>query len=993
MSTTRNAALSSPPPPGWGTKSLHINISSQSKSDWLAISLMAAKAVTAAAECIPFPYVKEVKKNRDDLKELCENITEIIRIVQDQLSAHGDTAAVRFKGLCEDLECVLQDVLKAVKQLYIKPRGLSGRFKEVLKLGSTADEISGYRTKIQELRLNFLLVAAIDTNMKVDKALSTATPSSMALVYKSDQQHIFVLHGLGGAGKTQIALKFIQESSSRFSEIFVIDTSTLETIDTGLKNIAAMKNSGSTAQDALQWLCSQPNEWLLLFDNADDPKINLHKFFPQCTHGNILITSRNPGLQVHAGSHALVSDMEETDAVELLLKSSAVATTTANKDTATDIVKALCYLPLAIIQAGAFISQSGALGQYLDLYTENRARLLSEQPVQSHDDYAWTVYTTWQISFDRLSKLAATFLQLCSFLHHERISEKIFSRASTYQFPAHHPSKEELKEPLEFLSQFLGPAGTWDSFRFTKVTSEIRAYSLMSYHLEKNMFSIHPLVHIWSQSTLMDKKTYHYQMVAILGMSMATVPNENMQLVSLEILPHLDSLIGGGTNVTPDFRSEYGWIYSWAGRWKEAKQLQLAVLADQRTLVGEDHPHTLLVMDRLAAAHWNGGELKEAEELNVLMLEKNRKILGEDHPDTLHAMASLGSTYHKLGQFREAEQLYIVVLEKRRKILGEDHPDTLSAMADLGSTHHKLGQFREAEQLYIVVLKKRRKILGEDHPDTLLAMANLGSTFHQMGQCKEAEELELVALEKRWKILGEDHPDTLHAMANLGSTYHKLGQFREAEQLYIVILEKKRKILGEDHPDTLLAMASLGSTYHNLGQFKEAAELNVLVLKKRRKILGEDHPDTLLAMAWLASTCHTLGQFKEAEELEVVVLEKWRKILGEDHPDTLSAMANLGSTYRNLGQFKEAQELEVDVLEKRRKILWEDHPDTLTAMHNLAATYYCQDLFSQAEQLYVELLDKQKNILGDDHPDTVNTANYVAETQQAMANAIGNSVP
>ncbi|KAJ7462895.1 hypothetical protein FB451DRAFT_949565, partial [Mycena latifolia] len=145
----------------------------------------------------------------------------------------------------------------------------------------------------------------------------------------------------------------------------------------------------------------------------------------------------NPGLQVYAGSQALVSDIEESDAVELLLKSAAMATTPANRDIATEIVKELCYLPLAIIQAGAFISQSGAFDRNLELYMDNRARLLSEKPVQSHDEYAWTVYTTWQISFDQLSKLAATFLQLCSFLHHEGISEEIFSRASAYHFPAY----------------------------------------------------------------------------------------------------------------------------------------------------------------------------------------------------------------------------------------------------------------------------------------------------------------------------------------------------------------------------------------------------------------------------------------------------------------------------------------------------------------------------------------------------------------------------
>ncbi|KAJ7433400.1 hypothetical protein FB451DRAFT_327755 [Mycena latifolia] len=110
-------------------------LSSQSQSDWLANSLTTAKTVTAAAESLPFPYVKgvfgtvviiletveKIKKNREDLKELCENIMEIIKIIQDQLSSHGDTAAVKFKGLCEDLQGVLQGVLKAVDEMQIIP--------------------------------------------------------------------------------------------------------------------------------------------------------------------------------------------------------------------------------------------------------------------------------------------------------------------------------------------------------------------------------------------------------------------------------------------------------------------------------------------------------------------------------------------------------------------------------------------------------------------------------------------------------------------------------------------------------------------------------------------------------------------------------------------------------------------------------------------------------------------------------------------------------
>ncbi|KAJ7637815.1 P-loop containing nucleoside triphosphate hydrolase protein, partial [Mycena rosella] len=674
---------------------------------------------------------------------------EIVKIIQDQLSSHGDTAAVKFKGLCEDLEGVLQGILKAVQQMQAEPRGFRSRFKEVVKLGSVADEISGHRVRIQELQSNFLLMAAIDTNLHLHKALSIGIPSSLppTQVTQSitkcpppsrifhgrqiildkmcqffeqdlDKQHIFLLHGLGGAGKTQTGLKFIQKSSSRFSDIFLIDTSTLETIDTGLKNIAATRNVGSTADDGLQWLSSQFSEWMLLFDNVDDPKINLHKFFPACTHGNILITSRNPGLRVYAGAHCLVSDMEELDAVEVLLTSAGENVTSGNRVIAADIVKhslsvikALWYLPLAIIQAGAFISKSGTLGTYLDLFKKNKARLLREQPTQSHSDYAWTVYTTWHISFDQLSKPAKTLLQLCSFLHHEGISEEIFSHASTYKPHSHPggPAEEELCEPIKFISQFIDTAGVWDSLHFIEATTEMKSYSLVNFDLDKKSFSVHPLVHSWTQTTLTDPQSYHHSMVAIVGMAISDILWQDMQLASVKLLPHVDSLIHGNGNIKPDFCHEYGKLYWWAHRLKDAEQLQLAVLEDRRDILGEDHPATLRAMGNLAITYHNLGQLKEAEELGVVVLEKEKEILGEDHPDTLHAMGNLASTYHHLGRLKEAEELEVVVLEKRSKILGEDHPATLLSMGNLALTHHKLGHLKKAEELGVVVLEKQRK--------------------------------------------------------------------------------------------------------------------------------------------------------------------------------------------------------------------------------------------------------------------------------------------
>jgi hypothetical protein len=123
-----------------------------------------------------------------------------------------------------------------------------------------------------------------------------------------------------------------------------LDASTTETIDMGLKAIATTRKIGDSSHDALKWFTAKQESWLLFFDNADDPKINLNKFFPKCNHGNIMITSRNPGLRAY-GQYSQVSDMQETEAVELLLKCASQDTSLTKEQIAAEIVK-VCDLPI-----------------------------------------------------------------------------------------------------------------------------------------------------------------------------------------------------------------------------------------------------------------------------------------------------------------------------------------------------------------------------------------------------------------------------------------------------------------------------------------------------------------------------------------------------------------------------------------------------------------------------------------------------------------------
>ena len=181
----------------------------------------------------------------------------------------------------------------------------------------------------------------------------------------------------------------------------------------------------------------QHEEWLLLLNNADDTTLNIRNYFPRCSHGNILITTRNREIGQHASdrqSCCHVSGMHPNDAKNLLFniaklreehtkETNAVATdivkvyfTTVRHVNSLTVPQGLGYLALAVVQAGAYIFKSEcSLAQYLELYRERRGGILEEyhNNVQKVDDYEWTIYTTWLISFKRLSAQSAMFLQLC----------------------------------------------------------------------------------------------------------------------------------------------------------------------------------------------------------------------------------------------------------------------------------------------------------------------------------------------------------------------------------------------------------------------------------------------------------------------------------------------------------------------------------------------------------------------------------------------------
>ena len=213
---------------------------------------------------------------------------------------------------------------------------------------------------------------------------------------------------------------------------------------------------------------------------------------------------------------------------------------------------------LAVVQAGAYISGSECgLHRYLEMYQERRGELLEEyrNQVQKIDDYEWTVYTTWAMSFERLSPLAARFLKICAFLHHDGISEAMFQNAASnltsyvpHLSTTNHES-DSLSVAKEFLDSFRATGSSWDTQKFLKVVMEIRSYSLIDFDPENRLYSVHPLVHAWTFTIISNGVLVRTCTQYILSMSCSLGEDSEDYTFRRTLLPHINAALQGGTNV------------------------------------------------------------------------------------------------------------------------------------------------------------------------------------------------------------------------------------------------------------------------------------------------------------------------------------------------------------------------------------------------------------------------------------------------------------
>ncbi|CAE6397764.1 unnamed protein product [Rhizoctonia solani] len=737
-----------------------------------------------------------------------------------------------------------------------------------------------------------------------------------------EERHVFVLYGLGGGGKTQVALKFAQIHRNKFSEEFYIDATSVNTIEADLASLAAAKKAGKHYVIAIEWLANREGRWLLIFNNADDTSLHLRRYLPPCSHGDVLITTRNRQLISYAqGSHAhyQLSHMGMEDGKRLLLNMSGIAWDEANDKLAEAIVTELGCLALAITQAGAYIRvHECGLASYLDMYRVYRGELLEQYRymTQKPDDYQWTVFTTWRVSLGKIGSRAIELLHLLSFMHHDQILEETFRRACV---------KAEL-EPMAvdneyasakdvvigFLSEFRSLDGAWYRPAFLRLVTEIRSYSLIDFDATSGTYSIHPLVRYWIRTTIDDNQETEKRTTMLLALSITRDFEAQDYQYRVKLAPHIDALSTQyGSN--PSIARKFALVYDEAGRFQAAKSLLEGAVEIDKRIYGLCHPDTLADTFELANAYHRGGELQAAERLHKIVLEGRIETLGDTHPDTYRARGYLAATYREQARLEEAVKIQLEVSEAAKTILGPEARESLLSQYALASTYMYQTQFQTAKDILTRLAEAQKRLLGPAHPDTLNSLELLADVLQSMSEfgdkLEEAEAIATQALEMRRQIFGEDHSRTLSCQAVLARIHFRQGQLDRARVTQEKIDSIQRRTLGELYVRTRAVRKDLALTYQSLGRFAEAEQVYRQVIEVGVQVFGPRHFDVVSNLVNLAKVCSLLGRQTEAEDMIAEKLAEISRIPINDPSTVVMLKINLAALHVKQRRWDEARVL------------------------------------------------------------------------------------
>jgi tetratricopeptide (TPR) repeat protein len=760
------------------------------------------------------------------------------------------------------------------------------------------------------------------------------------------------VYGLGGCGKSALALECAYRALADrdAARVFWVPAISRDSFELAYREIAASlripgssdsnANINKLVKDTLS--ADSSGSWLMIVDNADDPAVlqgvaigdlrsaRLSDFLPRSRQGAILFTTRSrKAAQTLTSNHVLeLKDMSQEEARQLLVQRVTEKALLDDPLAIEQLLSILACLPLAIVQAAAFINSNQIpASEYVTLFEDADAEteLFSEQFEDSsrYEGMDSTIAKTWHISFAQIRKqdpLAADYLAFMACIDRINVPQSLL------------PSGGSRVQQIKAL-------GTLTGYAF--ITE--RQQTIHGAESEK-FFDMHRLVYLALVTWLQEHGGRAGWVCTAIDRLNDLVPygGHERKEVWVPYLPHAISIAGCEDAVEEATRAsllgKVGRCQESLGQYASAEASHRQELGLRKRVLGPEHPFTLASMGNLALVLGRQGKYEEAEAMNRQTLARREKVLGPEHPDTLTSMSNLAGVLDSQGQYEEAEAMNRQTLARREKVLGPEHLETLTSMGNLAGVLDSQGKYEEAEAMNRQTLARWEKVLGPEHPGTLTSMNNLAGVLDSQGKYEKAEAMNRQTLARWEKVLGPEHPFTLASMGNLAGVLGRQGKYEEAEAMNRQELECTRMVLGPEHPDTLTSMSNLAGVLGRQGKYEEAEAMNRQTLARREKVLGPEHPDTLTSMSNLAGVLGRQGKYEEAEAMHGQTLARREKVLGHVHPSTLTSVYCLAYLLSTTRRYNEALALYKRACAGYETVLGRDHPTTRACHQHYAKT-------------------------------------------------------